>query len=153
MTWWRAESRLYLSSTTVDYSSTSTLSSTSSWVEFYDSLSWPWDMIDGWRNSVCLDAVLTDWCRHSTSRQSLFLFFASKYEKTVSSSMLSSWNEQISSGAEIMYGYYVYQIIERRTWQYPGLQRMADVKQDVPRRCGAEHSNRICRWSTSSGRR
>jgi len=33
------------------------------------------------------------------------------------------------------------------------VQRMAGVKQDAPRRRGAELSSRICRWSTSSGRR
>ena len=55
---------------------------------------------------------------------------------------------------QIPYGlYYAYQIIERRNWQYPELQRMAGVKQDAPRRRGAELSSRICRWSTSSGRR
>ena len=27
--------------------------------------------------------------------------------------------------------YYAYQIIERRKWQYPGLQRMAGIKQDA----------------------
>jgi len=30
---------------------------------------------------------------------------------------------------------------------------MAGVKQDAPRRRGAELSSMICRWSTSSGRR
>ena len=49
--------------------------------------------------------------------------------------------------------YYAYQIIEQRKWQCPGLQRMADIKQDTPKRCGTELSSRICRWSTSSGRR
>jgi len=56
--------------------------------------------------------------------------------------MLKSYIVRHCNETQISYGrlvtYYAYQITERRKWQYRGLQQMTGVKQDAPRRRGAE---------------